>query len=97
MGRETEAIEAFRQAITLKADYVEAYNNMAISLQKIGQAEEAIEVCRRVLAIQPTYARAYHTMGYCLHCLGRLDEAVSRRSTISWASCSRSRSGLTRP
>ena len=44
-----EAIEAFNKALTIKPDYVEAYNNLGNVLKDQGKLEGAIEAFNKAL------------------------------------------------
>ena len=47
-----KAIQSFENAITIKPDYAEAYNNLGATLQELGQLEVAVESYERALAIK---------------------------------------------
>ena len=76
-GKLEEAIAAFNKAISLKPDYAEAHNNMAVTLQKQGKLEEAIEAYKKAIAIKPDYAEAHYNMGVNIQEQGKLDEAIA--------------------
>jgi len=75
-GELEEAIEAYNQALALKPDYAEAYNNMGNALKKQGKSIEAIEAYKKALALKPNYAEAYNNMGTVLQEQGELEEAI---------------------
>ncbi len=52
-----QAIEAYRQAISLKADYYDAYYNLALALSRLDQ-DEAITVYEKLLDLNSDYAAA---------------------------------------
>ncbi len=43
-GRQEEAIQSFRRAISLRPDYVEAHNNLGHTLQAQGDLDDAMEL-----------------------------------------------------
>ena len=55
-GKLDEAIEAYKQALAIKPDYAEAYNNMGIALEEQGKFNEAIQAYTKALSIKPNYA-----------------------------------------
>ncbi len=71
---------AQEQAVSLRPDHAEAYNNMAIALREQGRYEEALDNCRQALSIMPDNARAHHIMGFVLQSLGRHSEAIESYS-----------------
>ena len=76
IGMLDEAIKAYKQAIKLKPDYVDAFNNMGNALKAQGNLGEAIEVYKNVISLKPDYADAYINMGLILHDQGKLDQAI---------------------
>jgi tetratricopeptide (TPR) repeat protein len=71
-----EAITQFRQALILKPDYPEAYNNMGAALVKKGRIQEAIENFQKALQLKPDYPEAHNNLGSALVDIGRLQEAI---------------------
>ena len=76
-----QAVFAFQKVISLKPDYVEAYNNLGNALTTQGKLDEAIEAYKAVLLLQPNYADAYNNMGNTLTNQGKLEEAVEAYKT----------------
>ena len=60
------AIDSYKQALKIKPDYAEAYNNMGAALHDKGNLEAAIDSYKQVLKIKPGYAEAYYNMGNVL-------------------------------
>ena len=71
-----QAVFAFQKVISLKPDYVDAYNNMGNALTNQGKLEEAIEAYKTALTLKPDYVGAYNNMGAALRGQGKLDEAI---------------------
>ena len=61
-GKLDKAVDAFKQAISIKPDYADAYNNLGNVLKNQGKIEEAIEAYNKVLSIKPD-TEAYYNMG----------------------------------
>jgi predicted O-linked N-acetylglucosamine transferase (SPINDLY family) len=76
-NRTSQAVLAFREAITVKTDFVEAYVNMAQALNSLGFIEEAIQSYRNVLALDPNHAAVCSNLGTLLGATGRFTEATA--------------------
>jgi protein O-GlcNAc transferase len=76
-GRMDEAIAAYRDAVRLKPDYSEAFNNLGAALQAHGMMDEALAAYRKAVELQPDYAMAWSNLGSCLQLRGILDDAVA--------------------
>ncbi len=57
IGRDEEAITAFRKIIGLLPTYTGAYYNLGFLLMKIGQFEEGLSNIRRGMEIEPNYEK----------------------------------------
>lgn len=55
MEQKKEAIDAYNQAIKLKPDYADAYNNKGVSLNDLGLSNEAIEAYNLAIKYKPIY------------------------------------------
>ena len=62
-GKLEEAIEAYNNALAIKFDYAEAYNNLGNALKDQGKLEEAIEAYNKAISFKTDYAEAYSNMG----------------------------------
>ena len=70
------AIDSYKQALKIKPDFPEAYNNMGIALKNKGNLDAAIHSYEQALKIKPDYADAYYNMGNALKDKGELDAAL---------------------
>ena len=75
-GRFEEAVAAYRAAIRLKPDMVEAHVNLGIVLKELGHLDEAIAAYQAAIRLRPDYADAHYNLGFGLALEGRLDEAI---------------------
>ena len=76
-GKLDDAVAAYRQAISVKPDYVEAYSNLGNALKDRGSLDGAVVAYCRAISIKPDYAEAYSNLGAALYEQGRLDQAVA--------------------
>jgi protein O-mannosyl-transferase len=63
-GRYRECIEAARQALKLRPDYAEAYNNIAAAQASMGQYNEAIKNALAALKINPDFQLARNNLAW---------------------------------
>ena len=59
-------MESYRQALQIKPDFVEAHNNLGITLVDLGRLDEAEVSYRRAIEINPDYDNAHSNLLYCL-------------------------------
>lgn len=71
-----KAIEYLNDAIKLKPDYAEAFNNRGIAYFDLGQYERAIEDYSESIRIKPDEGSAYHNRGNAYHKLGQYERAL---------------------
>ena len=76
IGKNEEAIEAYKQAIRIKPDYADVYYNIGVALINIDKYKEAIEAYKQAIRIKPDYAEAYNNMGISLMYIGENEEAI---------------------
>jgi len=72
-----QAIEHYRQAVTLRPDYAEAHYNLGRLLVEKGQLNDAIAHYERAAAINPADAAAQNNLGVTLFGIGRADDAIA--------------------
>ena len=70
------AADAYRKAISIDADNMEAYNALGVALAQSGRHAEAETVLRQAVALAPVLTHVRSNLGYVLMLAGRLDEAV---------------------
>ena len=66
-GKLDEAVAAYRQAIRVKPDYVEAYYNLGNALKDQDELAEAVAAYRRAIGIKADYAETYSNLGVALN------------------------------
>ena len=76
LQRHDSAIDSYKQALKIKPDYADAYNNMGIALKDKGDLEAAIDSYKQALKIKPDYADAYNNMGNALRENGEPEAAI---------------------
>ena len=58
-GQYVKAIEAYKQAVQLKPDFAEAYNNLGYSYRMNGDFDQAITADKEALRLKPNVAEAH--------------------------------------
>ena len=61
-----EALEAYKNALSLKPDNAQAHNNMGNIFRKLGMLGEAIEAYNNAIIIKPDFPEAYLNIGIAL-------------------------------
>ena len=79
MGKKTpkDAIFAYDQAIRLKPNHAEAYNNRGAAKGWLGRYDDALADCDQAIRLKPDYAEAYSNRGNAKAELGRRDDALA--------------------
>lgn len=73
--RYTEAITDFRNAVNLRPNFAEAWNELGFALRQTGQYAEALKAYDQALRIRPNFPEALEYLGEAYVKLGRMDEA----------------------
>ena len=76
-ARHPEAIAAFRQAVELRENYLQAINNLAISLMATGRHEEAVEFYVVAADLAPDLAETHANLGHIYQTLGRHQDSAA--------------------
>ncbi|MGY4509025.1 tetratricopeptide repeat protein [Bradyrhizobium sp. USDA 3650] len=76
LGRPTEAVERFREALTRAPGNPSALVGLSYALRRLGQLDQAETALREVLATQPGHGGARVALGHLLDAQYRLDEAA---------------------
>ncbi|HEY8101072.1 MAG TPA: tetratricopeptide repeat protein [Burkholderiaceae bacterium] len=80
-GRDQEAVAVFRQAAVGKPDLAPIFNDMAVSLHRLGQLDEALKALDNALKVDPTFGVAHDNRGRVLYDSHRFLEAVEAHLT----------------
>jgi len=75
-GMQAAAVESFRHAIALRADYVPAHNNLGNLLREQGELAESAQCFQTVIALKPDYAEAHNNLANVLVDMGELEAAI---------------------
>lgn len=82
-GHRPEAVLQMQQALALKPNYPEAWNNRGNLLYQLGNHFDAVLNFDRAIALQPSIGEYHNNRGAALMDLGRMDEAeASYRAAI---------------
>jgi Tfp pilus assembly protein PilF len=71
-----KATQAYQKVIELDPTYVEAYNNLGIVYQMMGDVDRAFGAYQKATEINPRYQKAYNNLGILLLLKERYEEAV---------------------
>ena len=71
LGQYQACIESSRQALRLRPDYAEAFNNICAANNGLGRYAEAAADCERAIAIKPDFALARNNLALAKSHLGR--------------------------
>jgi tetratricopeptide (TPR) repeat protein len=77
-GKYQDAINDFQQAISLKADYAEAYNMLGFSTRKIGKVKDAFAYYEKALTLKSNFPEAREYYGEAFLQEGNLAKAVQQ-------------------
>ena len=70
-----KAIQAYQRVIELDPSYVEAYNNLGIIYQMLGDVDRAFGLYQKSTEINPRYEKGYNNLGTLLLLRDRYEEA----------------------
>ncbi len=76
LGRMTEAVEQYEQAVRIRPNFADAQNNLGMVLEQAGRVPEAIIQFKQTLQTRPDYAEAHNNLGMALDQVGRVPEAI---------------------
>ncbi len=62
--RYVEAIAACREALELRPNYAEAWNNMGAAYNKLGRYDDAAAACEQAIRLKPDFALARNNLQY---------------------------------
>ena len=77
LGDSEESILAYGQAISLKSDFAEAYNNRGLAKSELGHYKDDIADFDEAIRLKPDLAEAYSNRGNAKIALGQHNEAIA--------------------
>lgn len=83
-GKYDKCVEAYSEAVRLKPDFADAYNNMCSAYSLLKQYDKAIEACNKAIAIKPDYQLAKNNLTDAVNKrdnIKNLEEGVSKEPT----------------
>ena len=75
-GKLDEAINAYKNSISLKPNYIEAYLNFGITSINLGKIDDAIKSFKKITLIKPDYAEAFNKLGFAFQEQDKFDDAI---------------------
>lgn len=76
LKRNTDAIEAFRQALLIQRDFAVAWHNLGVAYTNLKRHTDALEAYRHALRIQPDEAETWNALGFAYASLKRYTDAL---------------------
>lgn len=77
VGRQREAVEAYRKALDLCPEFHDIRQRLGIALREVGLPAQALAEFRRILRASPGFHAAAIQAGLTCYTLGRTDEALA--------------------
>uniref|UniRef100_A0AAY4CEX6 Tetratricopeptide repeat domain 13 n=1 Tax=Denticeps clupeoides TaxID=299321 RepID=A0AAY4CEX6_9TELE len=71
-----EAIETFKEALKLKADFIDAYKSLGQAYRELGDFDLAMESFQKALMLNPNHIQSLQLRGMMLYHHGSLQEAI---------------------
>jgi tetratricopeptide (TPR) repeat protein len=75
-GQLDEAIDHFRQSVTLNPEYAEGHNNLGLALMFQGRLDEAVRAYHGALRLEPDLPGPHFNLALVRRSQGRLDDAI---------------------
>lgn len=70
-----QALQAYKKALQYDGQFLEAYNNLALIYQELGDLDQARETLQKATQINPQYEKAWNNLGIILLLQNRYSEA----------------------
>ena len=77
IGRSSDAVACYRQALQYKPDLAPAWGNLGVALRDTGRLEEAVGSFHEALRLKPGEPEVLSNLGNALHTQLRYDEAIA--------------------
>ncbi len=76
LGRDKEALGAFKQTTDLNPNFADGFNNFGFLLQNQGNLEQALAAYAKAISIESTHADAYNNMGIAFNEQSKFNQAI---------------------
>jgi len=77
LGQYQESIAASQQALQIKPDHAEAYNNICAAYNGMKQWDDAIKACSKAISLKPDYELANNNLAWAIK-MSKAGESVKR-------------------
>jgi tetratricopeptide (TPR) repeat protein len=77
LGRWTEAVTCFEQAIAGQPDFADAHLGLGVALAHLRRSAEAVPHYQRALRLRPNWPEAYANLGLAFRKLRQFDDAIA--------------------
>jgi len=74
-GKPEDAVSAYREALALDSDYVDALLGLALALAELKRFDEAIEAAKKLVEIEPDDPLSYTNLSRFYQQIGNVPEA----------------------
>jgi tetratricopeptide (TPR) repeat protein len=74
-GKVAEAVEAYREAIALDAEFADGWQGLALALNDLGRHQEAIDAAKRLCELTPDDVLAHTTLSRIYQAADMIPEA----------------------
>ena len=81
--RYPDAIDSFRKAVDIKANYPEAWNELGFALRQTGKYTEAVKAYDEALRLRPNFPEALEYKGEAYVKMGKIDDAKAILARLS--------------
>ena len=86
-GKVDEAIEKYKAAIALDADFADGWQALALAYQQLARYDDAIAAAEKLVALTPDDELAHTTLSRVLQAAGKVPEAEAagaKARILSW-------------
>lgn len=77
LSESAQAVNCFKQAISLKPDFAEAYFNLGLALNQQGQSNEACQAYHQAILLRPNWIQAMNNLAKLLQAQEKYNDALS--------------------
>jgi Flp pilus assembly protein TadD len=74
-GKTEEAIERYREALSLDPDYIDAWHGLALALAEASRFDEAVEAGKKLVELEPDDPLSYTNLSRFYQQMGNIAEA----------------------